>query len=112
MHRNLSIIAFLFVLIGLLILPAIGKKNENNADGAKVFAEYCAKCHTAGGNVLNESKPVAESKQLSNVAVFKSYLSSPPGHMPYYQSIVENKKTVEALYKYCKQLKKKPSKQA
>jgi hypothetical protein len=112
MHRNLSIVAFLSVLIGLLILPAIGKKIENKADGAKVFAEYCTKCHTGGGNVLNESKPVAESKQLSTLAVFKSYLSSPPGHMPYYQNIVENKKTLDALYKYCKQLKKKPSNQA
>lgn len=112
MPRNATSIVFLPILIAFLMLPATGKKNESNVNGAKVFAEYCAKCHTGGGNVINDKHPVADSKQLSTLAVFKAYLSSPPGHMPYYQNLINDNKTLNSLYKYCKQLKNKPAKQA
>ena len=113
MIRKLCIVSILAAFIGLLILPAIGKKKEQSTvEGAKIFAQYCAKCHTGGGNLVKESHPLAGSKQLSTVAIFKAYLSAPPGHMPYYQNIVDDQKTLDALYKFCKQLKKKPEKQA
>lgn len=81
-------------------------------DGAQLFQQHCAKCHAEGGNIVKPSRPVAESKQLASLVLFKSYLSSPPGHMPYYQNIVKDPKILSALYNYCKTLKRKTVKQA
>lgn len=81
-------------------------------DGAAVFKQYCASCHAQGGNRVTPSRPVAESKKVANIGIFKEYLSAPPGHMPYYQQVVKDKKTLEALFKYCNGLKRQPIKQA
>lgn len=101
----------LFLLLSVVIsAPVLAKKQKTN--GAALFAESCAKCHVGGGNIVNHNKPVIGSKHLSTLATFKAYLSSPPGHMPYYQELVENKENLQALYDYCKRLKTKPVKQA
>lgn len=81
-------------------------------DGAAIFKQYCASCHLGGGNSVKPSLPVAESKKVSNIGIFKDYLSDPPGHMPYYENLVNDKKSLEALFKYCNSLKRKPIKQA
>jgi mono/diheme cytochrome c family protein len=95
-----------------LCLPSIGKKSEPRIiDGEQVFKQYCASCHIGGGNRVKPGRPVAGSRELATIMAFKSYLSAPPGHMPYYRSVVGDQKMLEALYKYCKQLTK-PTKQA
>jgi mono/diheme cytochrome c family protein len=93
----------------IVSIPASGKKDvKDNVAGAAIFAQNCAKCHVGGGNIVKSSKPVVGSSQLANLATFKSYLSSPPGHMPYYQQIVTDKKKLESLYDFCKALKDVP----
>src|SRR5579885_612489 len=82
--------------------PVVAKgkgKSKTKADGAQTFKTHCASCHTAGGNNVKPEHPLAGSKQLSTLAVFKSYLSKPPGHMPYYQDVVNNKEMLDSLYK-------------
>lgn len=95
------------------LMPSVakGKHNLENS-GAQIFQQRCASCHAAGGNSVNEKRPLAGSKELSTIAHFKSYLSAPPGHMPYYQDVVGDEKTLKALYDYCKTLKRRPLKQA
>ncbi len=88
------------------------EKKARVVDGAAVFKQYCATCHLEGGNSIKPSRPVAESKKVANIGIFKDYLSAPPGHMPYYENLVKDKKTLEALHRYCKSLKRKPIKQA
>jgi len=96
-----------------LVLPSTAKpKPEPKVDGAEVFKQYCSSCHLGGGNRVKEKRQLAGSKQLSNLPIFKSYLSSPPGHMPYYRAIVKDEKTLQALYDYCKKLPKLPIKSA
>lgn len=85
---------------------------EQKVDGKHVFEQNCAGCHQSGGNKVNPNHPVAGSEKLKSMAMFKSYLSAPPGHMPYYEQVVKDKKTLEALYNYCKSLPKQPIKQA
>lgn len=80
--------------------------------GSSIYKQYCASCHADGGNSVKPSRPVAESKQIANIGIFKDYLSAPPGHMPYYQHLVNDRKTLQALLKYCQSLKRKPIKQA
>lgn len=92
--------------------PAAGKKEVPKPNGAKLFAQYCSKCHIGGANIIKESHPIADSKQLASLPTFKAYLNAPPGHMPYYQQLVNNKENLESLYQYCKQLKPKAIKQA
>lgn len=112
MKKDWTSVIFVLALASYIAVPAIGKKEPKKVDGAVTFAERCAKCHMGGGNLVNNSRPLAGSKQLASVATFKAYLNSPPGHMPYYQEIVSNKATLESLYNYCKQLKPKPMKAA
>lgn len=99
-------------LVPLLCLFPQVAATPKKVDGARVFQQHCAKCHAEGGNIVKPSRLVAESKHLASLVLFKSYLSSPPGHMPYYQNIVKDPKILSALYNYCKTLKKKPIKQA
>jgi hypothetical protein len=56
-------------------------------------------------NLVNNAKPVAGSKELRSLALFKAYLAHPPGHMPYYEHLVKDQKVLQALYDYCKSLK-------
>lgn len=112
MAVNRYYVALIICLISAPFWLARGEAKEKKPDGAQVFQQYCAKCHAGGGNVVKPSSPVAESKQLASLVLFKSYLSAPPGHMPYYQNIVKDPKVLSALYNYCKTLKKKPIKQA
>ncbi len=93
-------------------LPTMAKKNAALPDGKKLFQQNCASCHQAGDNNVNATKPVAGSNELTTLASFKNYLKAPPGHMPYYEHVVKNDAVLKALYKYCKQLKKVPLKQA
>lgn len=105
------------VLVSVLALQlsnlamAKNKSDKTNVDGQTVYAQYCASCHQDGGNVTVPSKAVAGSRKLSTLAVFQDYLNNPVGHMPYYKNIIEDKKTLEALYKYCKTLSKENIKQ-
>lgn len=112
--NTLDIFLLIFVF-ALLAIPAIAEKEKGtskNTDGAQIFAQRCAKCHAGGGNSIKSSKPLAGSNYLKSIATFKAYLKSPTGHMPYYDEIVENKKSLQALYDYCKTLNPKPGKGA
>jgi mono/diheme cytochrome c family protein len=101
------------IIVGLGLLPhSDAKEHRHKADGKEIFAQNCAGCHQAGDNQVNLNKPVAGSDKLQTLALFKQYLSAPPGHMPYYQHVVNDKKTLEALYSYCKGLPKVPFKRA
>jgi mono/diheme cytochrome c family protein len=97
------------VLFGGIVLssPALAKKK---IDGQNVFKQHCASCHAGGGNLVDEKHPIAGSKELANIATFKAYLSAPPGHMPFYQDVVNDEETLKALHKYCESLKKQPMK--
>ncbi len=80
--------------------------------GQKLFQQHCSSCHLGGGNKIKSGKDLAGSKELRSLLTFKEYLSKPPGHMPYYQHVVTNQKVLDALYQYCKTLKKTPISQA
>ena len=103
------------VLSGTLILaaisPSLGEK-QAKPDGKAVFEQRCASCHSGGGNLVKPAKPIAGSKVLANLGIFKEYLSKPPGHMPTYEEIINDPQTLKALYDYCKSFKKGPRKQA
>lgn len=87
--------------------PAAGSKPKaTKIAGNVVFKQYCASCHQDGGNITIPGKPVAESKKLSTLAVFKDYLNNPVSHMPYYKNLINDEPTLKALYKYCKTLHK------
>lgn len=95
-----------------VVLPCVGaKKNTPKDAGARTFKQYCAKCHFGGANSVEPKRPIIGSKQLSSITIFKTYLSAPPGHMPYYDQIVKDRETLDALYKYCKSLKKPTEKE-
>ncbi len=114
MNKNLQSLCFVAVLavsIGILS-PSMAKKSTKKLDGNQLFQQNCAGCHAAGENKVDPNHPVAGSKELATLASFKTYLSAPPGHMPYYEHIVNDDSTLKALYNYCKQLKKLPFKQA
>ncbi len=103
----------LTVAVGLTFIfsPTFAKSAAKKVNGEQVYKEYCASCHTGGGNRIKPNHPVAGSKELNALVRFKAYLSSPPGHMPFYKTVVNDKQILQSLYKYCKQLKK-PIKQA
>ncbi len=109
--QGLSLIALFAASIGVLS-PSIAKKSAPKPNGALLFQQNCASCHAGGDNKVKPSRPIVGSKELSTLANFKSYLSAPPGHMPYYEHVVNDEPTLKALYKYCKELKKPPIKQA
>lgn len=111
MKRNAIVVCCLVSLVSLA--PSEAQEGKPKIiDGKAIFQQQCASCHTAGGNNLKPSAQVAESKQLTSLATFKAYLSVPPGHMPYYQNVVKDQSVLNALYKYCKTLKKQPTKRA
>ena len=101
------------VSLAAALVPSTAKEGaQREISGSQVFQQHCASCHAGGGNRVKATRPVAGSKELASLATFKSYLSAPPGHMPYYQHVVNDKEKLEALYKYCKTLKPGPMKQA
>ena len=102
--KSVSLVVAAIMLIGAMAPVVSGKGAKKPVSGETVFKQMCASCHAGGGNSVNSKHPLAGSKQLATVATFKEYLSAPPGHMPYYQSVVNDKKTLEALYQYCKKL--------
>jgi mono/diheme cytochrome c family protein len=102
---------WIMLLLGSVVFVTAAyaeKSMDEKISGKQVFDQHCASCHIGGGNLVKPKYSIAGSKTLATLATFKSYLSAPPGHMPYYQTIVGNQKTLESLYKYCKQLKKRP----
>jgi len=112
MKRRLNWILAPVGVVVVVCLPSIAEKAApRKVDGEQIYKQYCASCHTGGGNSVKPSRPVAGSKQLATMATFKAYLSAPPGHMPYYRSIVADPQVLDALYHYCKKLTK-PTKQA
>lgn len=83
-----------------------GKEKSDRRSGEELYKQYCSSCHVAGGNTAKPSKPIAGSKVIKSIATFQKYLEDPPGHMPYYKTIVSDKAVVKKLYDYCKTLKK------
>ncbi len=83
-----------------------GKGAAKPRTGEDIYKQYCSNCHVAGGNTAKPTKPIAGSKELNSIATFQKYLEDPPGHMPYYKTIVTDKTMVKKLYDYCKTLKK------
>ncbi len=105
-YRTAFAIAAL-TLISLAQCVVMAKNTHKEpASGEQIYKQHCAQCHADGGNSVNPTKPLAESKQLNSLPQFKAYLSAPPGHMPYYQDVANNKRVLNALYKYTKTLKK------
>lgn len=105
--RFFTVACLLSVAASAAMAPdALSKKAKRSPiDGAAVFKQNCQSCHVGGGNTVNPNKPLAGSEKLASQAIFKSYLETPLGHMPYYKHVVTDKATLEALYKYCKSLK-------
>ena len=97
--------ALTVVLIGFAPVCS-GEESSSKRTGADIYKQYCSTCHVAGGNTAKPTKPLAGSKVLTSIATFQKYLEDPPGHMPYYKSIVSDKKLVKKLYEYCRTLKK------
>ncbi|MBX9694498.1 MAG: cytochrome c [Cyanobacteria bacterium] len=97
------------VTLTFTFLPTFANRTDKKmVSGGQIFSQYCASCHAGGGNRIKPNRPLAGSKELSALVRFKTYLSAPPGHMPYYQNIVNDKQTLQSLYKFCKSLKKPP----
>ncbi len=116
MKRQVAIVVALLSTVALLgwLAPSNAEKTkaQKKPDGKQLFQQYCSQCHLGGGNRIKPGRPVAGSKELASLVSFKTYLSAPPGHMPYYQSLVKNDSALKALHRYCKSLKKEPVKQA
>lgn len=85
------------------------KTKKNGITGKECFDQYCASCHVMGGNLAKPTKPIAGSAELKSIATFQKYLENPPGHMPYFKTVVTDKKTLQKLYDYCRKLKKTQS---
>lgn len=105
-HRVLKS-ASIFVFAAFCLSP-ISYADEKKAErsGEDIYKQYCSSCHVAGGNTAKPKKPLAGSSVLKSIATFQKYLESPPGHMPYYKSIVEDKSVIKKLYEYCRKLPK------
>lgn len=113
MKRNEITSVVVIAMLASAFAPSLAKKEaDSKPRGERIFQQHCASCHAGGGNSVNPKAPLAESKQLASLATIKAYLSAPPGHMPYYQDVVDNPETLKALYNYCKTLKRQPLKQA
>jgi len=111
MRKTVIILSLAAICLGLLP-HSEAKENTKKPDGKQIFAENCASCHKGGDNSQNANRPVVGSSKLETLEKFKKYLNAPREHMPFYPNIVNNRKTVEALYRYCKSLPKLPVKQA
>lgn len=105
--QTILVMSLVIVAIYASFAPVVSKDSASTASGSDLFKQYCSSCHLDGGNIAKPSKPVAGSKVLRSIALFQKYLEDPPGHMPYYQSVVTDKETVKKLFDYCKKLKKK-----
>ncbi|MBP9094075.1 c-type cytochrome [bacterium] len=112
MNRKFGLPLAAVAFFVIAFLPCTAKGVAKKATGAEAFKMYCASCHAGGGNKVDPNHPLAGSTQLASIVRFKDYLSSPPGHMPYYETLVKDKATLEALHKYCKTLKKTPGERA
>ncbi len=104
-------LAFVYGL-SLSLIPTVPLAAKMPASGEGIFKQSCQSCHPGGSNIVNASKPICGSSKLSTLAIFKAYLQAPVGHMPYYKHIIADKPALEALYKYCKTLKKGALEQA
>lgn len=113
MHKKVEqIVLVLFIALPIgIMLPTSAKKPAKPLTGTQLFQQNCASCHQDGSNRVNPNHPIAGSKELATLASFKNYLKAPPGHMPYYQHIVNDDAILKALYNYCKTLKKEEVKQ-
>ena len=79
-----------------------------NIIGKKTYEHHCASCHVGGDNLNNPNKPLAGSPKLKDIDTFKQFVGA--GHVQFAQQLVEDKKSFEALYQYCKSLPKVASK--
>lgn len=102
--------ATIFSAFFLCFCPIVsGQDATKKVSGKDYFQQYCASCHVMGGNLAKTNKPVAGSAELRSIATFQKYLENPPGHMPYFKSVVTDKKILRKLYDYCRTLKKTES---
>jgi mono/diheme cytochrome c family protein len=111
MRKALVGIGLLALMFGLLP-QSQAKETAVKADGKMVFEQNCASCHQGGGNSVNRDRPLAGSEKLQSMTQFKKYLNAPRGHMPFNPQVITDRKSIEALYKYCKALPKVTVKQA
>lgn len=115
---GLRIVTTIGLLLGAVFivsndLPDAGaKSNSKKAGGKEIFQQYCAACHVAGGNIVKPAKSIVDSKKLGTYALFKDYLNSPTGHMPYYENLCTNQKALKSLYNYVRTLESVKLKQA
>ncbi|MCC7528192.1 MAG: cytochrome c [Candidatus Melainabacteria bacterium] len=105
----LTMSAIFSTVIFCLSPVASGKSAKKEVTGKEYYQQYCASCHVMGGNLAKPTKPIAGSSELKSITTFQKYLENPPGHMPYFKSVVTNKKTLRKLYDYCRTLKKTES---
>lgn len=91
--------------------PMVEAKPQKSS-GQEIFQQYCSSCHVAGGNIVKPRKSIIDSKKLNSYVLFKAYLNSPTGHMPYYENLCKNPKALKALYNYVKTLESVKLKQA
>ncbi|MBU6450410.1 MAG: c-type cytochrome [Cyanobacteria bacterium REEB67] len=106
--RSLGLAALMFGLLP----QSQARESARKADGKLVFEQNCASCHQGGGNSINRDRPLAGSAKLQTMTQFKKYLNAPKGHMPFNPHVISDRKALDALYKYCKDLPKVTVKQA
>jgi mono/diheme cytochrome c family protein len=106
--RKITVLGICAILIGSALSPSFAKKKkvDKKISGASIYQSHCASCHGTGGNLVSDKHPIAGSSHLGTLAQFKQYLESPPGHMPRYDELMNDKESLQALYEYCKTLKK------
>ena len=113
-----SIGLWLTVIGAVCLLPSSAAKPRRqnaptaspvNVIGKKTYEHHCSTCHVGGDNRDNPNKPLAGSPKLKDLDTFKKFVGA--GHVQFAQQLVEDKKSFEALYEYCKSLPKVASKQ-
>ncbi len=76
------------------------------ASGSEVFAANCQACHPKGGNVVDPSLPLQNSKRLASLEAFQAFIRSPsrpdgsPGSMPAFGEELLSGQQAEDLYLY------------
>lgn len=110
--KSTNKVVSLLLAVPLCSLLASANPTKHPPTGERLFKQYCANCHLGGGNRVKDNHPIAGSKMLTSIVSFRDYLKNPPGHMPYYQSLVKDQDAMDKLYSYCKSLPPPPVKSA
>ena len=108
---NSAVIVLLMATFSSFLVTEPGACRKQ-ATGKYLFAQRCASCHSAGGNLVEPARPLKDSKNLSSLQLFEEYLKKPPGHMPYYEDVLKDPVMLKKLYDYCRTLKTLPIQQA